>query len=60
MAPRALAALLLAWAFVSLIFPLYDTDFWWHLRTGQWIWSEGRIPQVDLYTFTNSENPWID
>ena len=59
-APRALAALLLAWAFVSLIFPLYDTDFWWHLRTGQWIWSEGRIPQVDLYTFTNSENPWID
>ncbi|MFM8218295.1 MAG: hypothetical protein ACKOJF_05170, partial [Planctomycetaceae bacterium] len=58
--PFALAALLLVWAFVSLIFPLYDTDFWWHLRTGEWIWSEGRIPQVDLYTFTNSESPWID
>jgi len=55
-----LLALLLVWAFSSLIFPLYDTDFWWHLRTGQWIWSEGTVPQVDLYTFTNSGNAWID
>lgn len=55
-----LPALLFVWTFLSLIFPLYDTDFWWHLRTGEWILAEGRVPQIDLYTFTDADRPWID
>jgi hypothetical protein len=51
---------LLLCTFLSLCFPLYDTDFWWHLKTGEWILQEGRIPQVDLYTFTEIGTPWID
>ncbi|MGE5193474.1 MAG: hypothetical protein ACM3U2_13350 [Deltaproteobacteria bacterium] len=51
---------LLLWTFLSLCYPLYDTDFWWHLKTGEWILQEGRIPQVDLYTFTEVGKPWID
>lgn len=48
------------WTFLSLIYPLYDTDFWWHLKTGELIWKEGRLPYVDWYTFTDMERPWID
>jgi hypothetical protein len=50
----------LLWTFLSLCFPLVDTDFWWHLKTGEWIVQEGRVPQVDLYTFTEVNTPWID
>ena len=57
---RVLFSGFLLLTFVSLCFPLYDTDFWWHLKTGEWILTEGGIPQVDLYTFTEVGKPWID
>ncbi|HTI50400.1 MAG TPA: hypothetical protein VL475_05595 [Planctomycetaceae bacterium] len=50
----------LLWIFVSLIYPLYDTDFWWHLRTGELMLQGNAPPQVDLYTFTDSDKAWID
>ncbi len=28
------------------------SDFWWHLRQGQLIWSEGRVRTGDLFSFT--------
>jgi hypothetical protein len=57
---RILFGGLLLWTYLSLCFPLYDTDFWWHLKTGEWILQEGTVPQVDLYTFTEFRTPWID
>src|SRR5579863_807994 len=52
---------LLLWTFLSLCYPLYDTDFWWHLKTGEWILENGTVPQVDLYTFTaDDKTDWID
>jgi hypothetical protein len=36
-----------------------DADFWWHLRTGQWILEQKRIPLVDPYSFTMQGQPWI-
>lgn len=59
-ADRAVIGLLFFWTFVSLIFPLYDTDFWWHLRTGELILRDGKPPQVDWFTFTEFDKPWID
>src|SRR5579872_4000642 len=51
----------LLWTYVSLCYPLRDTDFWWHLKTGEWIVEHGfSVPQVDLYTFTEVTTPWID
>jgi len=35
-------------------------DIWWHLRTGQLIWQRGSVPQVDWFTYTNQDRPWID
>jgi hypothetical protein len=50
----------LLWTFVSLVFPLIDTDFWWHLKTGELMLQGNAPPQVDLYTFTDADKPWID
>ena len=48
------------WLFLACCFPLTDTDLWWHLKTGQLILAEGRLPQVDWYTYTDFDKPWID
>lgn len=55
-----LCAAFMAWTLASLIYPLSDTDFWWHLKTGELILKEGKPPQVDWYTFTDFDKPWID
>lgn len=57
---RILFGSVLLWTFLALCFPLYDTDFWWHLKTGEWILAGNGIPYVDLYTFTDADKPWID
>ena len=57
---RVLFALVLLWSFLGMCVPLYDTDFWWHLKTGQWILEGNGIPFIDLYTFIDSDKPWID
>src|SRR4051794_1984720 len=50
----------LALTFLLGVFPLKDTDFWWHLRTGDLIRQTGRVPTTDLYTFTVPDHPWTD
>ncbi len=44
---------------LSLQNRVIDTDFWWHLRTGQWIVEEGRIPYTDPFSHTMQGQPWI-
>lgn len=29
--------------------PLYDPDFYWHLKTGQWIWQNKMLPHTDPF-----------
>lgn len=57
---RILSGLILTWAFLSFCFPLHDTDFWWHLKTGELILERGELPGVDWYTFMDWDKPWID
>jgi hypothetical protein len=62
---RGVADLLLILLFGSLAFAvscneLYDSDVWWHLRSGQWIVEHGRAPYVDPFTFGSEGRPWID
>ncbi len=52
--------LLLGLTFLLGVFPLKDTDFWWHLRTGDLIRKTGVVPHRDLYTFTVPDHEWID
>jgi hypothetical protein len=39
--------------------PVADPDFWWHLRTGQWMVETHSIPHADPFSFTNVGKAWI-
>ena len=39
--------------------PIVDPDFWWHLRTGQFIDQTRSIPKIDPFSFTKAAKPWI-
>ena len=36
-----------------------DSDTGWHIRTGEWILKNGRIPATDLFSFTKFGQPWF-
>lgn len=44
--------------FAMALRPVADPDFWWHLRTGQWILENGQIPHGDPFSFTNFGKEW--
>ena len=46
--------------FVTFVFififhtsPLEISDFWWHLNTGRWIWTNGGMPTDDPFLFSS-------
>jgi hypothetical protein len=48
-----------AYAFFFAAVPLNDADFWWHLKTGEYIVRMHSIPKTDLFSFTNYGRPWV-
>src|SRR6266571_1496825 len=58
-----MALAILAIALLGGLFTLHrfdDLDVCWHLRTGQWILDEGRIPRSDPFGTAAAGLPWID
>ena len=49
--------LLLVLAGTYLLRPISDPDFFWHLKTGEWIWQQGSLPTFDTFTFTGPQSP---
>ena len=47
------AILLVSAAF--LLKPVNDPDFFWHLKTGEWIWQHRGLPASDPFNFMNQE-----
>ena len=37
---------------------LGDGDTGWHIRTGQWILANGRVPHQDIFSYTKAGQPW--
>ena len=37
-----------------------DTDTWWHIRSGEYIVTEPKIPKTDLFSHTRLGEDWID
>lgn len=54
-----LPVLVLFWSTTGVGWLLTDSDTGWHIRTGQWILSNRRIPTADLFSYTTAGKPWI-
>ena len=48
-----------AYAFFFAARPLSDADFWWHLKTGEFIVTTHSIPRTDFFSFTNYGKAWV-
>jgi len=61
---RVQAGLLILAPTLLLVFARYfvastDPDYWWHVRTGQYIVETGTLPRVDIYSYTVAGHPWV-
>ena len=54
-----LPILVLFWSTTGVGWLLTDSDTGWHIRTGEFILRNGRVPTVDLFSFTKTGQPWI-
>jgi hypothetical protein len=45
--------------FLMTLRPIADPDFWWHLRTGEFIVQTHTIPHIDPFSYTKAGEPWI-
>lgn len=52
--------LLFALLAISQINTIVDSDLWCHLKTGEYIVKNFHIPDVDIYSYTAENQPWID
>lgn len=48
-------AALLLFGFMAVLFttPVQEGDFFWHVKTGQWIWEHKSLPSVDPFSHIN-------
>jgi len=38
---------------------MLEGDTGWHIRTGEWILANGRVPDSDFYSFSHPGEPWF-
>jgi hypothetical protein len=57
--PQLVALTLVLGAGVFSMAPLADPDVWWHLRTGQWILDNQRLPTEDPWSLTATGRQWV-
>ena len=54
-----LGSLLVVLAVLTARARFNDPDMWWHLKTGQIIWTTHTIPTTDLFSFTTNRHAWV-
>lgn len=52
--------LIVSSVFIAGCYWMVNGDIWWHLKAGELILSEGRIPNVNRFAYTNPDSTWID
>jgi hypothetical protein len=57
--PVMLAGLLAMLAVLTVRERFDDPDMWWHLKTGEVIWTTHAIPTTDLFSYTTNHHAWI-
>src|SRR3569832_1875088 len=56
---RTFEVYVFVFAFLLASRPLSDGDFWWHLKTGEYIVKNLTIPRIDFYSFTVPGKHWV-
>jgi hypothetical protein len=56
---RTAALTVAALAWVLMIRPQVDPDFWWHLRVAEHIRDAGDVPRTDFLSWLAMGEPWI-
>lgn len=56
---RTFEVYVFVFAFLFASRPLSDGDFWWHLKTGEYIVKNLTIPRTDFYSFTVPGKHWV-
>lgn len=56
---RLFSALVLVMLFGLTARPILVPDFWWHLRTGQYMVETGSLPRSDPFSYTSAGKEWI-
>ncbi len=56
---RLFVFLLFAGVLAMALRPVADPDFWWHLRSGQWMVENRSILREDIFSFTRAGQEWI-
>jgi hypothetical protein len=57
--PAMLSGLLSVLGVLTVRSRFDDPDLWWHLKTGQSIWSTHTIPTTDLFSYTTHHHAWV-
>lgn len=57
---RVFVSAVIFFSFFWISFERIDPDFWWHLKIGEWILSEGAAPRADLWSATMPSERWVD
>lgn len=56
---KVLEAYAVVFCFFTAAKPLSDGDFWFHLKTGEYIVRTRLIPRTELFSFTHFGRPWV-
>ncbi|HSM14584.1 MAG TPA: hypothetical protein VLA66_11010 [Thermoanaerobaculia bacterium] len=46
--------------FAAGVFPIFESDLFWHLATGRWILAHGAVPRIDPFRFGPEPLAWVD
>src|SRR6266849_4443122 len=49
----------LFWCTTGVGWLLTDSDTGWHIRAGEWMLNNGRVPTTDVFSFTMAGKPWF-
>jgi hypothetical protein len=57
--PVMLAGLLVLLTVLTVRTRFDDPDMWWHLKTGEIVWTTHTIPTTDTFSYTTGHHPYI-
>lgn len=56
---KVVEAYIFAFTFLIASRPISDADFWFHLKTGEYVYETGIIPRTEMFSFTHFGHSWV-